>query len=148
MTTDQGAGDVLYAEDLVEGVVYELGIHRVSAAEIVEFGRSWDPLPMHVDEHAARRSPLGGLIASGIHTLAIYQRLQADALIARLAVVAGREVRARLVRLGAQVDARDSPGRGRPRSPRRPGRLRPAGRRMSPPAASACRTGSSEVRVG
>lgn len=88
----------LYAEDLVEGSVFELGPHRVSAAEIIEFGRKWDPLPMHTDERAASTTPLGGLIASGIHTLAIYQRLQADALISRTAIVAGRGLTARLVR--------------------------------------------------
>ncbi|QEC50900.1 dehydratase [Baekduia soli] len=57
------------------------------------FAGDWDPLPMHVDEAAADRGAFGGLIASGLHTLAIAVRLTVDALVSHTAVYAGREIR-------------------------------------------------------
>src|SRR5262249_53565799 len=42
------------------------------------FARQFDPQPFHLDEEAARRSPYGGLIASGWHTAAICMRLVVD----------------------------------------------------------------------
>ena len=38
--------------------------------EVLDFARRWDPQPFHTDEARAKESPYGGLIASGIHTLA------------------------------------------------------------------------------
>ena len=43
--------------------------------EIVAFAREFDPQPFHVDEEAARRSPFGGLIASGWHSAALCMRM-------------------------------------------------------------------------
>jgi acyl dehydratase len=45
----------------------------VDGDEMVEFARRWDPLPIHVDEVAAKAS--GALTAPGLFTLAIKQRL-------------------------------------------------------------------------
>jgi acyl dehydratase len=83
----------LHAEDLPAGTVVPLGSHRVTAHEIVEFGRMWDPLPMHTDPEAARLGAFGGLIASGVHVFAIYQRLHVDGLLGRTAVIAGRRTK-------------------------------------------------------
>lgn len=80
----------LYAEDLVVGAVHDLGDVEFSREDIVEFGRRWDPLYLHTDEGRAANGPFGGLIASGIHTLAAFQRTQADAFMCDLAVIAGR----------------------------------------------------------
>jgi acyl dehydratase len=38
--------------------------------EIIEFARAYDSQPFHVDRAAAKASPYGGLIASGIHSFA------------------------------------------------------------------------------
>ena len=41
----------------------------LTEAEIMEFGRKYDPQPFHVDKEAARKSIFGGLIASGFQTI-------------------------------------------------------------------------------
>ncbi len=43
--------------------------------EIVAFARQWDPLPVHLDDAAARAAGFEGLTASGTHMLAVKQRL-------------------------------------------------------------------------
>jgi acyl dehydratase len=48
---------------------------------------------MHLDEDAAAATPFGGLIASGVHTLAIANRLAADAVVSKASLLAGRGVR-------------------------------------------------------
>ena len=82
----------LYAEDLRPGVVFDLGSAKVFKEEILDFGRRFDPLPLHTDEAAAAASRFGGIIASGFHTLAVLQRLLVDAVFSRAAVIAGREI--------------------------------------------------------
>jgi len=67
-----------YYEDFVEGTTLDLGTFSLSAEEIIEFARQYDPQPMHTDEAAARQSIYGGLIASGWHTVARYMRLVVD----------------------------------------------------------------------
>jgi acyl dehydratase len=66
-------------EDFVEGGSIDLGARDVTAEEIIEFAREFDPQPMHLDEAAGKASILGGLSASGWHTCAIYMRLLCDA---------------------------------------------------------------------
>jgi acyl dehydratase len=98
---------VLYAEDFAVGNRYALGTWTVTAADIKAFASSWDPLPFHLDDDAAGSSQFGGLIASGLHTMAIAVRLTVDALVSRTAIVAAREVRSikmhRPVRPGATL---------------------------------------------
>ena len=77
----------LYLDDLEAGQVFDLGQHRVSRDEIVDFARQWDPQPFHVDDAAAARSIYGGLIASGWHTACIFMRLFADNLLNRAAAM-------------------------------------------------------------
>jgi acyl dehydratase len=50
----------------------------VDEAELVDFGRRFDPQPFHVDPEAAASGPYGGLIASGWHTCALMMRLLAE----------------------------------------------------------------------
>lgn len=70
--------ELLCLEDFSEGQVIELGTTSVSAEEIAQFARAYDPQEFHVDPEAAARSPFGGLIASGWHTAALFMRLYAD----------------------------------------------------------------------
>jgi acyl dehydratase len=81
---------LLYAEDMPVDRRFDLGTYTVSADEIKAFATLWDPLPMHVDEEAAAATPFGGLIASGVHTIAIANRLAAEAVISQTALLAGR----------------------------------------------------------
>jgi acyl dehydratase len=80
----------IYPEDLHPGQQFELGAWRVTSEQIVDFASTWDPLPLHTVEEEARRTSFGGLIASGVHTLGIFQRLAVLAFFSRSSVIAGR----------------------------------------------------------
>lgn len=84
---------LVYADDLVEGTVVDLGSYTVSHDEIVEFASRWDPQPLHVDDEWARTGFFGEVIASGIHSFAIYQRLAVLGALRNWAMIAGRTVR-------------------------------------------------------
>ena len=71
--------DRLYFEDFPVGEVVEFGDRGVTAEEIVEFAREFDPQPFHLDEAAARETVAGGLIASGWHSAALMMRINCDA---------------------------------------------------------------------
>ena len=57
-------------DDLSVGQEFRFGTMAMPLEEVLDFARRWDPQPFHTDEARARESPYGGLIASGIHTLA------------------------------------------------------------------------------
>ena len=57
-------------DDLSVGQEFRFGTMSMPLEDVLEFARRWDPQPFHTDEARARESPFGGLIASGIHTLA------------------------------------------------------------------------------
>ena len=66
-----------WAEDTPIGEVRDLGSYEVTEREIVDFASRWDPQFFHTDpDRATSEGAFGGLIASGIHTVAIYQRLE------------------------------------------------------------------------
>lgn len=67
-----------FFEDYRPGDVFELGQRAVSEAEIIEFGKRYDPQYFHTDPEAAKRSIWGGLAASGWHTVALFMRLLVD----------------------------------------------------------------------
>lgn len=65
-------------EDYVSGAVLLCGPIAVDEAEILDFGRRFDPQPFHTDPQRAARGPLGGVIASGWHTASLMMRLLVD----------------------------------------------------------------------
>lgn len=65
----------IYFEDLVEGSIHWGAEAEVDTAEMIEYARKNDPWPFHVDEEAARKTPFGGLIASGGYTVNMHYRL-------------------------------------------------------------------------
>ena len=69
-------------EDFQPGQRYQLGSYTMTEGAIVEFARSFDPQPFHLDGEAAASSPFGGLIASGWHTASVFMRLYVDAVLA------------------------------------------------------------------
>lgn len=83
----------IYADDLSVGDAYDLGSYTVTTDELTEFADRWDPQFFHVDEDAAKRGLFGGLIASGIHTMAVFQRLSVAGFWGRSATVAARGIR-------------------------------------------------------
>ena len=83
---------LLPAEDMPVGEEIHCGSYHVTEQEIVEFATEWDPQYFHVDRDLAEHSDFGGLIASGLHTASIFQRLAATGVYQRYDVVAGKEI--------------------------------------------------------
>jgi acyl dehydratase len=59
-----------YWEDFPVGDWVVHGEHEITADEIVQFGRAFDPQPFHTDPDV--EGPYGGLIASGWHSASVY----------------------------------------------------------------------------
>ncbi len=78
------------AEELRVGDRIALGAHTLVEDEVIDFARRWDPQRFHTDPEAAGRGHHGGLFASGIHTLAVLQRLCVESFYSRWSVIAGR----------------------------------------------------------
>lgn len=81
-----------HAEDLQVGSAYDLGSYTVTRDEIVAFARQWDPQGFHVDDEVAAAGFFGEVIASGVHSVAILQRLCVLGAYDGWAVVAGRDM--------------------------------------------------------
>ena len=75
-----------YAEDYPTGKWYDLGEHKVTVDEIIQFGRTYDPQPYHIDEELGQASVFKGLIASGWNTCAIWMKLYVTTLLPDSAV--------------------------------------------------------------
>jgi len=60
-----------YLEDFTVGEVMHTAPVTLSTEEIVEFARRYDPQSFHTDPAAAKDGPYGGLIASGMQTIAV-----------------------------------------------------------------------------
>lgn len=65
----------LYLEDMTVGQVFTSATAQLDEREIVEFARSYDPQPFHLDNKAAEATLFEGLAASGWHTAAVTMRL-------------------------------------------------------------------------
>lgn len=59
-------------DDHAVGQSFECAVHEVSAQEIMQFARQWDPQPWHIDEDAAKASVFGALTACSAHIFSIY----------------------------------------------------------------------------
>jgi acyl dehydratase len=64
-----------YFEDFHPGDRFESAPLTISEALIVEFGRFYDSQVFHVDPEAARATVYGGLIGSGLQTIALTFKL-------------------------------------------------------------------------
>jgi acyl dehydratase len=65
-------------EDLAVGMRFKSPERVVSREDVKRFAAEFDPQPFHLDEAAAKQTPLKGLAASGWHTAAIAMRLAVD----------------------------------------------------------------------
>jgi acyl dehydratase len=70
--------DDRWFEDYNAGSVYEYGHRIVTADQIVDFARQFDPQPIHIDAAYAAGGPFGGLIASGWHIASVFTRMFVD----------------------------------------------------------------------
>ncbi len=68
-----------YFEDFQVGDLWSSPATLISAEEIMDFGRRYDPQPMHTDVERAAQGPFGGLIASGWHIAAVSVRVFVEA---------------------------------------------------------------------
>jgi acyl dehydratase len=80
--------DERYFEDYRVGLMSEFGDVSVTAEEIIEFAKRYDPQPMHADPAAAAQGAFGGLIASGWHTGSMMMRLFAENYLSKVAALA------------------------------------------------------------
>lgn len=62
---------IMYFEDFYVGQHFELSPIPITAAEIEEFARRYDPQPIHIDPVFAAGGLFQGVIASGLHTLSV-----------------------------------------------------------------------------
>jgi acyl dehydratase len=77
-----------YFEDYVAGSSHEFGSIVVEEAEIIAFGKRFDPQVFHTDPAAAKETIFGGLIASGWHTAGLMMRLIVDHYLSHVASLA------------------------------------------------------------
>lgn len=75
----------LHYEDFTPGRRFDFTPKTISAEEIIDFAREFDPQPMHLSQDAGRASILGGLSASGWHTSSIFMRMMIDSYVLRSA---------------------------------------------------------------
>jgi acyl dehydratase len=66
---------VPYFDDFKPGDRFQSAPLLVSEALIVEFGRFYDPQVFHTDQQVAKETVYGGLIASGLQTIALTFKL-------------------------------------------------------------------------
>jgi len=64
-----------YLDDLIPGERFTTRGVTLTEGSIVDFAWRYDPQPFHLDKEAAAGSHYGGLIASGLQTLAVCFRL-------------------------------------------------------------------------
>ena len=76
-----------YFEDFSVNQRFTLGRYTVTRDEIVAFATQYDPQVFHTEENHPLSIELGGIMASGWHTTAIFMRLAVDAYLGNAAVL-------------------------------------------------------------
>ena len=56
----------MYFEDIKLGMTMEVAPAVIGTEKMMDFARTYDPLPLHTDEEYARASVFGALIAPGV----------------------------------------------------------------------------------
>ncbi len=69
---------IRYADAFEIGQIDNLGSHKVTKEEIINFAQLYDPQPYHLSEEAGQQSHFGGLVASGWHTASIWMKLYVE----------------------------------------------------------------------
>lgn len=65
-------GKPFYFDDCVIGAEHAAAAHTLTAKEIIDFAKMWDPQPWHIDEAVAKASIFGGLTACSAHIFSIF----------------------------------------------------------------------------
>jgi acyl dehydratase len=66
------SGKPFYFDDHTVGDEHAAGCHTLTAREIIDFAKQWDPQPWHTDEAVAKASHFGGLTACSAHIFSIF----------------------------------------------------------------------------
>ena len=90
--TRPASSRLLWAEEIRTGDEYDLGSFAISAEQITDFAAMWDPLPLHLSEAEAGETSFHRLIASGVQTLGVFQRLAVLSVFSRWNIFAGRRL--------------------------------------------------------
>ena len=56
----------MYFDDLKIGMTVTIGDAVIEKQKMLDFARTYDPIPLHTDEEYARNTRFGGLIAPGV----------------------------------------------------------------------------------
>ncbi len=75
---DDDAYRTRYFDDLVIGERFRSGWTSIGLDEMLRFAGEFDRQFFHLDVEAATESPFGGIIASGAHTFAAWNRINLD----------------------------------------------------------------------
>ena len=78
-----------YFEDFEAGQRFRTGGMTLTEEAIIRFSLEWDPQPFHLDAIAAKKSVFGGLVASGMHTIAVTNRLLVESGLLKGTALAG-----------------------------------------------------------
>jgi len=81
---------VRYFEDIELGESHELGTFQVSRDEIEAFARKYDPHQFHLTEEGVEASVFDDIVASGVHTFSLMNRVLVDDFLNEIAVLGGR----------------------------------------------------------
>ncbi len=68
-------GGMRYFDDLKSGDKFHTAEYEMTEAEIIGFGKKFDPQAFHTDPAAAGSTLFGRIVASGWHTAAVSMRL-------------------------------------------------------------------------
>ncbi len=70
------SAEPIYFDDLHVGRVLETGWYEMTREAIVAFAGEYDPQPFHLSDEGGLRSAFGELVASGIHTFSVFNKLR------------------------------------------------------------------------
>lgn len=94
MTTNNAATEDLKIEGFNVGDRNQLGSYTLTLKDIISFAEQWDPQFFHTDpERAVTEGFFGGIIASGIQTMAIFQRLSVQSFPQNVKVIGGAGIK-------------------------------------------------------
>jgi len=79
-------------DEFTIGQVFKTKSLKITQEDIFRFAAEFDPEHMHLDEEKAKTSRFKGIIASGIHTLAISFKLWVEAGFYGEDVIAGKQM--------------------------------------------------------
>lgn len=73
----------MFFDEFKIGTQYQVPTVQLTEQEIMDFAKTFDPRPIHIDHKEAAKSRFGGIIASGFHTISAcwgeWVKMQIDA---------------------------------------------------------------------